>query len=182
MTEHQIQNTVALLQRFPASLDALLRGLPEMWIFQNEGENTWSVFDVVAHLVNAEATNWIPRIRTALQFGETQEFQSFNRLAFREESKGKPLGHLLDEFAQLRSDTLVELRELNLQPEDLKKRGRHPALGAVSVSELLATWAVHDLTHLHQISRILAYQYRATVGPLNAYLGVLQCEGHSAPR
>ena len=88
---------------------------------------------------------------------------------------------LLDEFSRLRSASLEDLRAFNLQPEDMERRGRHPALGGVTLSQLLATWAGHDLTHLHQISRVMAHQYREAVGPWSAYLGVLQCAGHSAP-
>ena len=116
-----------------------------------------------------------------LQFGETKAFEPFDRLGHVRESRGKSLGQLLDEFARLRSENLDQLRAFNLRHEDLARRGRHPALGAVTLSELLAAWAVHDLTHLHQISRIMAHQYREAVGPWSAYLGVLQCAGHSAP-
>jgi DinB superfamily len=179
--QHNLQHTLSLLTRTPAALDALLRDLPEMWTFQNEGENTWSVFDVVGHLIHAERTDWIPRARIVLQFGGTKSFEPFDRWGHLQESQGKSLGQLLDEFARLRSENLGELRALNLRQEDLERRGRHPALGVVTLSELLATWAAHDLTHLHQISRIMAYQYRETVGSWSAYLGVLQCAGHSAP-
>jgi DinB family protein len=178
--EHNLQHTIALLTRTPASLNALLRDLPEMWTFQNEGENTWSAFDVVGHLIHGERTDWMPRVRMILQSGETKTFVPFDRLGHVQESQGKSLGQLLDEFARLRSENLEELRALNLRKEDLERRGRHPALGAVSLSELLATWAAHDLTHLRQISRIMAHQYRKAVGPWSKYLGVLQCAGHSS--
>jgi hypothetical protein len=181
MTEHNLQHTLALLTRTPAALDVLLRGLPEMLTSRNEGENTWSAFEVVAHLVNGERTDWMPRVRMVLQFGEAQTFERFDRWGFAQESQGKSLGQLLDEFGRVRSENLNELRALNLQQEDFKRRGRHPALGVVTLSQLLATWAAHDLTHLHQISRIMAHPYREAVGPWNAYLGVLQCGGHSAP-
>jgi hypothetical protein len=115
-----------------------------------------------------------------LHFGEAQAFEPFDRWAQLRESQGKSLGHLLDEFARARSESLGELRALNLRQEDFGRRGRHPALGAVTLSELLAAWAAHDLTHLHQISRIMAHQYREAVGPWSKYLGVLQCAGHSA--
>ncbi|MGB9435355.1 MAG: DinB family protein, partial [Candidatus Acidiferrum sp.] len=104
----------------------------------------------------------------------------FDRFGHVRESQGKSLGELLDEFARLRSENLRELRALNLTQTDLARRGRHPALGVVTLSELLATWAIHDLTHLHQISRIMAHQYREAVGPWSKYLGVLQCAGHSS--
>jgi hypothetical protein len=179
--EHNLEHTLSLLTRTPAALDALLRDLPETWTFRNEGENTMSAFDVVGHLIHAERTNWIPRAKMVLQFGETQAFDPFDRWAQVRESQGKSLGQLLDEFGRLRSESLGELQELNLRKEDLDRRGRHPSLGVVTLSELLATWAAHDLTHLHQISRIMAHQYREAVGPYSAYLGVLKCAGHSSP-
>lgn len=178
---HNLEDTIALLTRTPAALDALLRGLPETWTLRNEGENTMSAFDVLVHLINAERTNWMPRVRMLLRFGESQAFEPFDRWGQIKESRGKPLAHQLDEFASLRSGSLSELRALNLRPKDLALGGRHPALGVITLSQLLATWAIHDLTHLHQISRVMAHQYRDTVGPQSAYLGVLQCAGHSAP-
>lgn len=179
--EQNLNHTLALLARAPAALDALLRDLPEAWTLQNEGENTMSAFDVLGHLIYAEHVNWIPRAKKLLEFGETQAFEPFNRWGHLKESQGKSLPRLLDEFARVRSENLAELRRMNLQPADLERRGRHPALGAVTLSQLLATWAAHDLTHLHQISRIMAHQYREAVGPSIAYLGVLKCAGHSSP-
>jgi DinB superfamily len=181
MNDYNLQHTIALLIRTPTALDALLRDLPETWTHRNEGEGTMSAFDVVGHLIHGERTNWMPRARMLLQFGETRSFIPFDRWGHVGESKGKSLAQLLDEFARVRSESLDELRALNLRPADLARRGRHPAFGAVTLSELLATWAAHDLTHLHQISRIMAHQYRHAVGPYSAYLGVLQCAGHSAP-
>ena len=178
--EQNLAQTIALLAHTPAALNILLRDLPPEWTAPNEGENTWSTFQVIAHMVQAERGDWMPRAKTILQFGETQAFQPFDRTAHLRESQGKSLPRLLDEFTRLRSENLAELRSLNLQPEQFALRGRHPALGVVTLSELLATWAVHDLTHLHQISRILAHQYHAAVGPWSAYLGVLKCTGHSS--
>jgi len=120
-------------------------------------------------------------VKVVLQFAETQAFEPFDRQGRAREIQGKSLGQLLDEFLRLRSENLAELRALNLRQEDLERRGRHPALGVVTLSQLLATWAAHDLTHLHQISRVMAHQYREAVGPWSAYLGVLQCAGHSSP-
>lgn len=161
-------------------LNALLRDLPETWTLRNEGENTWSAFDVVGHLIHGDRTDWIPRARRILQFGEGKAFEPFDRLAQQRESRAKSLGQLLDEFASVRSESLAELRALSLRQEDFERRGLHPALGVVTLSQLLATWAVHDLTHLHQIARIMAHQYREAVGPWSKYLGVLQCAGHSS--
>jgi len=179
--QHNLQNTISLLTRTPAALNTLLRDLPETWTLRNEGENTWSAFDVIGHLNHGERTDWMPRIRMVLQFGETRPFEPFDRQGHAREIQGKSLGQLLDEFARLRAENLAELRGLNLRPEDLDRRGRHPALGIVTLSQLLATWAAHDLTHLHQISRVMADQYRGAVGPWSAYLGVLHCAGHSSP-
>jgi len=179
--KHNLHHTISLLTRTPVALDALLRDLPETWTFRNEGENTWSALDVLGHLIHGERTDWMPRAKLVLKFGETKTFEPFDRWGHVRQSEDRSLGQLLDEFASLRSENLDELRALNLRQEDLKRRGRHPALGVVTLSELLATWAVHDLTHLHQISRIMAYQYREGVGPWREYLGVLKCAGHSAP-
>ena len=179
--EHNLEHTISLLTRTPAALNVLLGDLPEAWTHQNEGENTWSAFDVIGHLIHGERTDWMPRVRMVLEFGETQTFEPFDRLGQERESQGQSLGQLLNEFARLRSEGLRDLRALSLRQEDLARRGRHPALGVVTLSQLLATWAAHDLTHLHQISRVMAHQYREIVGPWNAYLGVLQCIGHSSP-
>lgn len=179
-TEHNLADTIAVLSRTPAALDALLRDLPDVWTRRNEEGDTWSVFDVIGHLIQGERTDWMPRAKILLQFGETRAFDPFDRLAQRLESEGKSLGQLLHEFDSLRAANLDELRALKLAPEDLRRRGRHPALGEVTLSQLLATWAAHDLTHLHQISRIMAHQYRTAVGPWSAYLGVMHCEGHGA--
>jgi hypothetical protein len=179
--EHNLPHTISLLTRTPAALKALLGDLPEAWTFQNEGEDTWSAFEIVGHLVHGERTDWMVRTKMVLQFGESKTFASFDRLGHARESQGKSLAQLLDEFARLRSENLGALRALNLEPGDLKRRGRHPAFGVVTLSQLLATWAVHDLTHVHQISRVMAHQYRQAVGPWSAYTGVLKCAGHSSP-
>jgi hypothetical protein len=179
--QFKLPETIALLERTPVAFGALLRGLPDIWTQQNEGPDTWSAFDVIGHLIHGERTDWMARARIILEDGEARSFEPFDRLGHIPESRGKSLEQLLDEFARLRRENLAALRALNLQPEDLARRGRHPALGAVTLSELLATWAVHDLTHLHQVSRVMAHQYRAAVGPWSAYVGVLHCAGHSAP-
>jgi hypothetical protein len=178
--QHNLQQTISLLTRTPATLDALLRDLPEAWTLRNEGEGTWSPFDVLGHLIHGEHTDWLPRAKRILQFGESLPFDPFDRWAQSRESRGKSMAQLLDEFTSLRAENLAELRALNLRPEDLALRGQHPALGPVTLSNLLATWAAHDLTHLHQISRVMAHQYRESVGPWTPFLGVMQCAGHSA--
>jgi len=178
--EHNLENTIALLARTPGALDALLRPLPEMWTESNEGEGTWSVSEVVAHLIHAEHDDWMPRATMILQSGETHVFGPFDRDGYLRYTQGKTLGQLLDGFSSVRNKNLANLRSLNLTPKDLNRLGKHPAFGSVTLSQLLATWAAHDLTHLHQISRIMAHQYREAVGPWSRFLGVMQCAGHSS--
>lgn len=177
---HDLAATISLLSHTPAALNALLRDLPESWTHQNEGDKTWNAFDVVGHLIHGERTDWMPRARMILEYGDTRSFVPFDRFAQERDSEGKSLPQLLDEFAGLRAENVGDLRALNLQPEDFNRRGRHPALGIVTLSQLLATWAAHDLTHLHQLSRIMAHQYRDAVGPWSAFLGVMRCAGHSS--
>jgi DinB superfamily len=177
---HHLDQTIALLTNTPAALNALLRNLPESLTHSTEGEGTWTVYGVIGHLIHGEQTDWIPRARIILDHGESQPFKPFDRTAHQREPQTKPLPQLLDEFAALRAENLTTLRSWNLQPEDLARRGTHPTFGPVTLSQLLATWATHDLTHLHQISRIMAHQNRKAVGPWIKYLGVLHCNGHSS--
>ena len=180
MSEFNLQETIELLSRTPAALDALLRGLPENWTHRNEGDDSWTVFEVIGHLIHGERTDWMPRARRILESGNTRPFDAFDRGGHQQEIRGKSMEKLLDEFSNARTENLVALREMKLTPADLEKPGLHPALGAVTMSQLLATWAAHDLTHVHQISRIMAHQYREVVGPWSAYLGVMHCNGHSS--
>jgi hypothetical protein len=169
-----MEEGIAILSRTPATLDAMLRGLPEGWIAAHEGGETWSPFDVVGHLVNSERTNWLPRVRTLVEHGESRAFDAFNRFAQFEQSAGKTLADLLGEFATVRQASLRELASLRLTPSDLDRRGRHPDLGVVTLRQLLATWVTHDLDHVVQISRVLARQYTDEVGPWRAYLRIVR--------
>jgi len=177
--EFSVPEAVALLSRTPAGLNSLLRGLPDVWTRSNEGSDTWSVYDIVGHLIAAERTDWMPRVRFILEHAEARPFEPFDRTAQFKTGHAKSFNHLLDDFARLRTKSLAALDALELRRKDLTLRGTHPALGTVTLSQLLATWAAHDLTHLHQISRVMAYQYRDAVGPWKAYLGVLKCGAHS---
>ena len=178
--EQSLEKTIAVLERTPGALDAMLRGLPEEWTRANEGDGTWSAFDVVVHLINCERTDWMPRARTILESkdGEVREFPAFDRWGGIRESQGKPLAELLDTFTRERAENLRKLREWGLSSKQLAMRGKHPALGEVTLSQLMATWAAHDLNHLHQISRVMAHQYREAVGPWIEFMGVMKCEGH----
>ncbi len=178
--KHDLELSIGLLARTPAILNSWLRDLPDAWTRTNEGENTFSPFDVVGHLIHGEGTDWMPRARMILQYGDSRPFEKFDRLAQNRESQGKSLGELLDTFAELRAQNLDDLRRMKLQPADLERRGLHPELGTVTLGQLLATWPAHDLTHIHQISRVMTHQYREAVGPWTDYLGVMRCNGHSS--
>ena len=169
----QLDDALSILSRTPAAIDAMVRGLPEAWLKANEGPETWSPFDVVGHLVAGERTDWIPRLRLILEKGDQQAFEPFNRVAMFEESKGKTIAELLDTFATLRAQNLETVRALQLEPKDMTRPGKHPSLGPVKLEQLLATWVTHDMTHLAQISRVIAKQFKEEVGPWREYIGVL---------
>jgi hypothetical protein len=171
--EYKFDEAINILRRTPATLRALLQNLPDEWLRADEGPETWSPFDVMGHLIHGEKTDWIPRARMILQHGDTRAFEPFDRFAMFEESKGKSLDDLLAEFERLRSESLRQFEELNVTPELLSKRGLHPELGAVTLSQLLSTWVVHDLGHIGQIIRVMSMQYREAVGPWKAYLPIL---------
>lgn len=171
--EFELDHAKEILRRTPATLNALLRGLPDEWILSSEGPNSWSPFDVVGHLIHGEETDWIPRARIILEHGERRAFKPFDRFAMFERSKGKSLGDLLDTFQRLRALSLDQLDSMKLTAEALQKRGKHPELGIVTLSELLSTWVVHDLGHIGQIVRVMSKQYGDAVGVWQAYLPIL---------
>ena len=168
-----LQEAVAILERTPAALDAMLRGLPDGWIQAHEGGETWSPFDVIGHLIHGEQTDWLARVRIILEHGEARPFDKFDRLAQFAESPARSLDALLEEFAALRRANLRDLAALQLGPADLARTGTHPAFGRVTLGQLLATWVAHDLDHVVQISRVIARQYSDEVGPWRAYLRVI---------
>lgn len=169
-----LEHATDILSRTPVVLDSLLRDLSAGWTSGNEGAETWSPFDVLGHLVHGERTDWLPRVRIILQSGESRSFEPFDRFAQFEASAGKSVEDLLDAFAELRSENIRALNELNLTEADLARKGAHPELGAVTLGELIATWVVHDLDHIAQITRTMAKQYGEAVGPWEAYLSVLK--------
>ena len=171
--EYQLDHARDILRRTPATLISLLQGVPDEWVFSNEGPDSWSPYDVVGHLIHGEQTDWIPRAKIILEHGEQRAFEPFDRFAMFEKSKGKSLSELLATFERLRDESLRQLEEMNLTPELLATRGRHPELGPVTLGELLATWVVHDLSHIGQIVRVMSKQYGESVGPWRAYLPIL---------
>ena len=172
--EYELEAGIAVLERTPRAVDALLRGLPEPWTRSNEGGATWSPFDVVGHLIHADRTNWISRARTILDHGEQKGFPPFDRFAMLASSAGKSLESLLDEFPGVRAAALQTLRGWKLTPSQLLLRGTHPEFGSVTLGQLLATWVTHDLDHLSQIVRVMAKQYATAVGPWAAFLKVVR--------
>lgn len=172
--EFELDKAKEVLRRTPATLNALLSDLPNDWVLANEGPETFSPYDVIGHLIEGEENDWIPRARIILEQGEARPFDKFDRFAMYEKSQGKSLSELLNQFEQLRGESLRQLDEMNLTPELLQKQGSHPALGVVTLSQLLSAWVVHDLGHIRQIVRVMAKQYREAIGPWTAYLSIVE--------
>jgi len=170
----RMDEQILLLERGPAVFASLLGGLPEAMEQANEGEGTWTLREVAAHVLHAERTNWIVRVRELLANGPEHTFAPFARVS---EPEGS-MSELLDAFAAERAKNLAALRGLGLREADWERQARHPAFGTVTLAQLVTTWAAHDLTHVHQVSRILAGRYREAVGPWVQYLGVMRCAGH----
>ena len=168
-----LSDAIAVLERTPATFRALLGGLPDTWTTSNEGPNTFSPFDVVGHLIHGERTDWTPRARIILAQGPNRRFEPYDRFAQVRESAGKSMAELIDEFARLREENLATLRSWNLSEQELALEGEHPELGPVSLRQLLAAWVAHDLGHVAQTTRVMAKQYRESVGPWRVYLPVL---------
>jgi hypothetical protein len=169
----ELESSITILERTPGVLRALLHGLPASWVTPNEGPNTWSAFDVVGHLIDGEETDWIPRAKIILSQGHDQRFEPFDRFRHFTRNQGRSLDDLLEEFAALRKVNLAELRGWTLTPAQLALEGEHPDFGKVTLAQLLATWVVHDLGHLAQITRTMSKQLADEVGPWRAYLPVL---------
>jgi hypothetical protein len=172
----RIAEALEVLERTPATLQSLLDGLGGEWLDADEGPETWSPRQVVGHLIHGEETDWVPRARIILEQGEARPFDSFDRFAHLERVRDVPIRRLLDDFSRLRRENLAVVRGWDLTAEQLGLRGRHPALGAVTLGQLLATWTAHDLGHVVQIARVMAKRYAAAVGPWTAYLSVVTAE------
>ncbi len=171
--EFSITKSLEILERTPVVLTHLLSGLSDDWILSTEGAETWSAFDVVGHFIHGEKTDWLPRAEIILSDRPDKTFTPFDRFAQFQESQGKTLDDLLTEFHNLRKTNIEKLKSFQITKEDLSKTGQHPALGTVSLRELLATWVVHDLNHIAQIARVMAKQYKDEVGAFSEYLRIL---------
>jgi hypothetical protein len=170
---YSMERSIEVLERTPEVLKALLSGLHEDWTQNNEGPDTFSPFDVVGHLIHGEKTDWRPRINRILEHGQEKAFDPYDRFAQYTESKGKTLAQLLDEFDALRSQNMEWFRSLSLNETDFEKKGMHPVLGNVTLRNLLATWVIHDLTHIAQIARVMAKQYKDEMGPWQQFFRII---------
>ncbi|MEO6695063.1 MAG: DinB family protein [Ignavibacteria bacterium] len=168
-----ISSSIEILSRTPDVLETLLKGLSNEWIYYNEGDETWSPFDIVGHLIHGEKTDWMSRVDIILDQDPDKRFKPFDRFAQIKLSKEKSLDELLIQFKELRKENLNKLQSINITAEMLDYKGIHPTFGEVTLHELISTWVVHDLGHIAQISRVMSKQYKSNVGPWIEYLPVL---------
>ena len=171
--KYNIQQALEILERTPDVLNVLLNGLSDGWIMNNEGPETFSPYDVIGHLIYGEKTDWTARIKRILEYENTKPFDTFDRFAMYEESKGKTMQQLLTEFEDLRKINITWFRSLQLTETDLNRKGMHQILGEVTLGNLLATWVVHDLTHIAQITRVMAKQYKEEIGPWTEFFRII---------
>ena len=171
--DFNLNHSVLILEKTPEVINAMLQNIPEPWAYNNEGKDTWSPFDIIGHLVHGEHTDWIPRAKIILSDQAQKNFEPFDRFAQFENSKNKSLETVLQEFQQLRKLNIEQLKAFHLTEEQLQLTGNHPELGTVTLQQLLATWVVHDLSHIHQITRVLAKNYTDQVGPWVQYISII---------
>ncbi len=171
--QFELDQGIDILRRSPAILREMLHGLDDRWTMSNYGPDTFSPYDVMGHLVYGERSDWLGRAKIILEHGESRAFDQFDRYAMYEDSKGKTIGDLLEEFARLRAANLEELASLGISEADYARPGRHPNFGPVNLGQLLATWAVHDLHHIAQICKAMSYQYKEAIGPWLQFIGIV---------
>ena len=173
LMDYSVDKALEILEGTPKVLEVYLGNLSDEWIFCNEGDKTWSAFDIVGHLIHGEKTDWIPRLKIILNDFENKTFEPYDRFAQFNESKGKSIRQLLEEFSKLRQQNIEFLNSLNIVEPDFCREAIHPSLGKVTLKNLLATWVTHDLGHIAQISRVMAKQYKDEVGPWKEYISIL---------
>ncbi len=172
--QFQLNESISILRATPKIIFQMVHDLPDKWHRSNEGENTFSPFDVVGHLIHGEETDWKPRARIILTEGEKRPFDPYDRFAQFTRFKNTSMNELLTMFASVREQNLQTLLSWNLTKEQLALTGTHPALGIVTLQQLIATWVVHDMSHISQIARVISKQYSNEVGPWKEYLSVLK--------
>ena len=171
--QFQMDQAVEILSDTPAVLNALLRNKSNVWLHCRKTPESFSPVDVIGHLMLADITNWLPRVQLILEHQDTTPFPPFDRFAFQPLIENKPIGELLDNFADLRQTSLHALLDLNIEEQQLALTGMHPEFGTVTLSNLLSTWAVHDIGHIAQVLKIMSNEYGDAVGPWRAYLSIL---------
>ena len=169
----QLGKSIEILRRTPTVIETMISGITPDWTTANEELETWSVYDIIGHLIHGEKTDWMPRLKIILSESGDKHFEPFDRFAQFKNSQGKSIDQLLVEFGVLRADNLFQLQSLELDEQSLSLYGIHPEFGGVTVRQLLSTWVVHDLNHIAQISRVMAKQYKEEVGPWTEYLRIL---------
>ena len=174
MMQFHLEKSLEILEQTPSVINTFLSNLSGEWTLSNEGENTWSAFDIVGHLIHCEEADWIPRLKIILKYQNKKTFEPFDRFAQFEKSKGKRLSDLLETFSKVRIENVKFLKSLNLTKKELLLKGMHPSLGEVTAKQLLATWVTHDLGHIAQISRVMAKQYANEVGAWHQYISILK--------
>jgi hypothetical protein len=179
---HDLEASIALLESTPESIVRLVAALPEWLLNQNEGPGTWTPLEVLQHLTWGEVDDWIPRVRLILEHQDRVAFTPFDRDGGRKRYAGWALPVLIGEFKRLRAENLATLRALNLTDQQLSLPGTHPALGPVTLSQLIASWVTHDLTHLYQIARTIAGDYEEAVGPWTQFMGIYHMERKLQPQ
>ncbi|MEO5682763.1 MAG: DinB family protein [Chitinophagaceae bacterium] len=172
--DFNIAKSLDILERTPAVLTSMLQNIAPEWTSNNEGGESWAVYDIIGHLIHGEKTDWVPRAAIILSTQPDKKFEPFDRFAQMQQSQENTLEQLLDEFSALREANIAWLRSGKITTNDFTKKGIHPVFGEVTLSQLLATWTVHDLNHIAQISRVMAAQYKEAVGPWTAFLKILQ--------
>ena len=168
-----VTSVISIISRTPAAIRELVSGLEDQWLHAREAPDTWSPHEIVAHLIYGEQTDWIPRMRIILDDSSDKKFTTFDRAGHFPIAAGRSIDSLLHQFEQLRLENILILVAADLTEDDLLKEGIHPAFGPVTLGQLLSSWVVHDMTHIYQISRIIAKQYEIEVGPWKEYLGIL---------
>ncbi|MGH7650755.1 MAG: DinB family protein [Gemmatimonadaceae bacterium] len=172
--EFRLEDGIPVLERTPRVLSVLLEDLPHGWIDARESPEAWSPSEILGHLIHGERTDWIPRARIILKQESYRRFEPFDRFA--ELKTDRTVRERLEEFETLRAGNVATLRGWNLKEKDLELTGEHPELGTVTLRQLLATWVVHDVSHVAQITRTMAREYTEAVGPWTQYFRVLQRE------
>lgn len=170
--DYSVDTAREVLNRTPDTLRAMLAGLPDEWLHGREAPDAWSPYQVCGHMLHIEENDWIDRTHVILEHGTSREFEPVDREAGFARFRDWPVEEILTRFAEVRRANLDELSTL-LKPGDLDHRGVHPSFGEVTLSQLLATWVVHDLNHLNQIVKTMAKQYAEAVGPWREFLPVL---------